>query len=134
MPFHLWTTRSTLSCPVKTQNLSAATASATNAATSAGCIASAIAFRTCGPATSAPNDCGGCSPKSAGQFRSASMMLVLTQPGHSTLTPIGRPASFMLRYRPSEMATTACLDASYDGANPGYNPAMLAVLTKWPSP
>ena len=35
----------------------------------------------------------GFSPSSAGQLRSASRMFVRTQPGHSTLTPIGSPAS-----------------------------------------
>src|SRR5215469_3744502 len=126
--------RSTNGCSVNTQNRPSTTASATRSATLAGGIASSMAFWTCGTVTSAANDGGGCSPRLAGQLREASMMLVRTQPGHTTLTPMGRPARIIDLYRPSEMATTACLDASYDGAKPGYSPAMLAVLTKCPPP
>ena len=51
-------------------------------------------------------------PISAGQLRSASRIRVRTQPGHSTLTPIGSPAAVTVLYSCSVIATTACLDAS----------------------
>src|SRR5215467_4877474 len=92
-----WVTRSTHSWPVKTQNLSAETASATRSATSAGVIACSMACRTYGSTISLPIAEGGCSPRLAGQLRDASMMLVRTQPGHSTLTPTGRPANVIDR-------------------------------------
>src|SRR2546430_13589971 len=81
---------------------------------------------------SLPRPGGGFSPSWSGQLRSASRMLVRTHPGHSTLTPIGSSAPCMLVYRSSDIATTACFDASYTAPNPGSSPAMLAVLTKCP--
>jgi hypothetical protein len=63
---------------------------------------------------------------------SASMIAVRTQPGHNTLTPIGRPTIFVVLNSSSLRATTACLLAAYAGPDPGFRPAMLAVLTMCP--
>ena len=52
------------------------------------------------------------------------MIPVRTHPGQRQLTPIGMLAACIELYRPSVMATTACLLASYGGAKPGYRPAI----------
>jgi hypothetical protein len=46
-------------------------------------------------------------------------MPVRTQPGQRQLTPTGRPAEAIVLNKPSLIATTACLLASYGAAKPG---------------
>ena len=60
-------------------------------------------------------------------------MLVSTIPGQTTVTPTPGAAWANSAARPSDSATTACLDARY-GAIPGITeiPAMEAVFTTWP--
>src|SRR5688500_8904886 len=70
---------------------------------------------------------------SSGRLRPESPMPVLTQPGHSTDTPIVEPIIVRSRLSVSDMVTTPCFDTLYAPINGlDVTPAIDAVLTTWP--
>lgn len=62
-------------------------------------------------------------------------MGVRTNPGQTTVTPIGSPVMSSSARNASEVATTACLEAPYEALKGvPASPAMEAVLMTWPRP